>query len=290
MNCFEQLQDRVVSGELRIIDVVAVPRSVSTALSRSLNEAEGLSVYVNEPFNRRAYNIEEAAGHVLVAAETALSVPEANQPLTVVTKNMARNFTPELFRRWMNISAGVAWCVRNPLVQVGSFLTRVANDLFVEPGANTITQDTLGPYIARASAHLEGSHVSEGFSKTSWAAMGQHFRSGDQPEQSIVIDGGELSRDPTRVLGEACTALAINFNSRMISGWRRDYVNANKGYSNKPASEDGWTSHAASSSGIEAISRTALSFSDLPLALQTHMIEIAIPVYEEMTGRAYNLL
>lgn len=280
---FEQLQGHVVDGSLRVVHVEAVPRSVSTALSRALNEADGPSVYVNEPFNRMKHDIEAAAGHILDAALPV--VDHASEPVTVVTKNMARNLSPDIFRRWMTVADGVVWSVRNPLVQMGSLLTRIANDIVIEPGADRITQDKLGPYIEEASAFLESSGISKGFSKTSWAEMGAHYRSGHQPEQALVVDGEDLTVDPERILGRACMVLGLNYNPQMVNGWQRDYINANDGYSDKlNDSENGWTKQAATSTGIVAVTRMALTLADLPPALREHIAEVAIPVYEEMTG------
>ena len=283
MSNFERLQDHVTDGSIRLIHVEAVPRSVSTALSRALNETDGPSVYVNEPFNRMKHDIDAAAGHILDAAVPM--VDTATEPVTVVTKNMARNLSSKIFRQWMPITDGVVWSVRNPLIQIGSLLTRIANDIVIEPGADQITQDELAPYINESSDFLENSGISKGFSKTSWAEIGTHYRSGYQPERSIVIDGDDFARQPERILGRTCLLLGLNYSSRMTGGWQRGYVNANDGYSDKLSdTENGWTKHAASSTGISESTRQALNLEDLPPNLREHIEEVAIPVYEEMTG------
>jgi hypothetical protein len=233
------------------------------------------------------HDIEAAAGHILEAADEARR--SSSQQITVVTKNMARNLSPDNFKQWMTICHSVAWSVRDPLVQIGSLLTRIANDIIIEPGADRIKQEDLDPYLEQASAFLESSGVSSGFSKTSWADIGQHYRSGYAPERSAVIDGGELTPDPVRVLGKACLELELEYSPRMVNGWERDYVNANSGYSqNLDDSENGWVSHAATSTGIVAVARTALQLLELPDGLRQHITEIAIPTYEEMTGVKYN--
>ena len=286
MGNFERLQDRVSDGSLRVVHVEAIPRSVSTALSRALNESDGPSVYVNEPFNRMKHDIDAAAGHLLDAADPILR--STSDRVTVVTKNMARNLSPDIFERWMTVSDSVAWSVRDPLVQIGSLLTRIANDIAVEPGADQITREGLAPYIHEASAFLENSGISKGFSKTSWAEIGQHYRSGHQPDKSAVVDGGEFTASPLQVLSRVCTKLGLDFSPQMVDGWENGYVNANNGYSDKlPDSENGWTKHAATSTGIVAVAHTPLSLSELPPALREHVTEVAIPVYEEMTGISY---
>jgi len=69
MSNFDRLQSHVSDGDIRLVHVEAVPRSVSTALSRALNESDAQSVYVNEPFHRMKHDIDVAAGHILDAAE-----------------------------------------------------------------------------------------------------------------------------------------------------------------------------------------------------------------------------
>lgn len=282
MGNFETLQQHVESGSLKIVHVEAVPRSVSTALSRALNEGDGLSVYVNEPFNRMKHDVEAAAGHILDA--TAPLLTRTDEQVTVISKNMARNLSPDIFKKWMEVSDGVIWSIRDPQVQIASLLTRIANDIIIEPGADQLTQQQLGPYIQQASDFLENSGISNGFSKTSWYEIGAHYRSGHQSERSAVVDGGDFAAEPVRVLGAACLVSGLEFSHKMVDGWERSYMNANDGYSDKDITENGWTNHAASSTGVVAIERQGIDLNDLPVTLRAHMIDVAIPVYQEMAS------
>lgn len=282
MSNFERLQSYVQDGSMRIVHVEAIPRSVSTALARALSETEGPSVYVNEPFNRMKYDIEAASGHILDAAEPALRA--ADQQLTVVTKNMARNLSLPILRELVDVCDGVAWSIRDPRVQISSLLTRIANDLAHEPGADIIKQEELtAEQIKAASDFLESGPKSTNFSKTSWADIGKHFSEGTYPERSVVIDGGELTTDPHRVLTGACSKLGLRFSSRMIEGWQGDFINANTGYNpNLDDKTHAWTREAASSVGIMAIERAAIGMDLLPASLQAHLTEVAIPTHELM--------
>jgi hypothetical protein len=287
MGNFDRLQRHVAKGDLRIVNVEAIPRSVSTAFCRALNETADPSVYVNEPFNRMRHDIDEASGHVLDASLPLLD--SADRQVVVITKNMARNISSDNSRRWTEISSGFAWSVRDPLVQIGSLLTRVANDIIVAPGADKISKQEVGPYIKQASDFLESSGVSSGFSKTSWADIGQHYRDTDNHEASIVVDGGELTTDSRTILGSACLKLGLGFSEAMVSDWGNGYVNANGGYSTSLAdTENGWIKHAVSSTGIVPVEHTPITLAELPAALQDHITQVAVPTYEEMTGMSYN--
>jgi hypothetical protein len=230
------------------------------------------------------YDIEEASGSLLEAIEPILET--GHKKLTVVTKNMARNLNMDLFQRWMEVCESAAWSVRDPLVQMGSLITRIANDLMYAPGADRVKQKDLTPeQIQAASDFLHHGPVSRNFSKTSWADMGEHFRSGHQPERTAVIDGGQLTAEPVDILAGACRKLGLTYSPRMVEGWEGDFINANSGYSaTLTDQEHAWTSHAATSVGIVASSRDRLNISTLPPELQTHLNEVAIPIYQEMTG------
>lgn len=278
---FEKLKHLVIHKGVRIIHIEAVPRSISTALGRAFNEVENPSVFVSEPFNRMKYDIEEASGHILQAIEGK----DLGAPLIVFTKNMSRNLTLDIFKEWMKICDGVIWSVRDPRIQISSLITRIANDLAYEPGADKIKQEDLTPEnIQAASDFLENGPVSKNFSKTSWEDIGKHFKSGYYPVRSVVIDGGEFTEDPEAVLKHACKRLYLKYSPNMLEGWQSELVNVNVGYNNKLTdATHAWTKEAAVSTGVIKPSRQPIPLEDLPEALKKHVTEVALPVYEEMT-------
>lgn len=282
---FERLKHQVSDGSLRIIHIEAIPRSISTALGRALNEVGNRTVFVSEPFNRMKHDIEAAAGHILEVTDKISKSKE--DPLTVITKNMARNLTLDIFRQWMTICDGVVWSIRDPRIQIASLVTRIANDLAYEPGADRIKQEDLtANNIKAVSDFLEDGPVSKNFSKTSWADIGEHFRSGYQPEQSVVVDGGDLTENPEAVLKEACNVLNLKYSSSMIEGWQGEFINVNTGYNAKLTDEThAWTREAAQSTGVMKASREPIPMDKLTPALRTHIMDVAMPIYKEMTGK-----
>lgn len=292
MGNFERLQGQVEDGVLRMVHIEAVPRSVSTALARAINEFEGQSVYVNEPFNRYQRDVDVAAGHILAATDPITRT--SDEPLTVVTKSTSRNLSPTNFRDWMSATDGVVWSVRDPLVQIGSLVTRYANDIFVEPEADVLKQHDLTPeHIAAANEFLltgsansatSANHPeSRDYSKTSWADIGAHFRSGHQPDKSIVIDAEAFTDRPDEVLTRACGRLGLRYTDRMVDGWEGEVINANTGYNQgRDPSELAWTNHAVTSTGIVPVSREGLDLAQLPPTLQEHITQVAMPTYREM--------
>lgn len=281
---FERLKEQVSGGLLRIIHIEAIPRSISTALGRALNEASDRSVFISEPFNRRKYDLEAAAGHILNVTDKIEKTK--NNPLTVITKNMARNLTTDILREWMPICSGVVWSIRDPRVQIASLVTRIANDLAYEPGADRIKQqDLTSENIKAVSDFLEDGPVSKDFSKTSWEDIGEHFRSGYQPKRSIVIDGGMLIDNPEKVLKKACDILDLQYSPNMIEGWEGEFINVNTGYNDKLTdTTHAWTKEAAQSRGIIKAAREPIPMERLTPSLRTHIINVAMPIYEEMLG------
>ena len=61
VDCVARRED----SQIKIIELQAVPGSMSTALGRCLNESEAASVCLNEPFNMNNDDPDIAAGHVI---------------------------------------------------------------------------------------------------------------------------------------------------------------------------------------------------------------------------------
>jgi hypothetical protein len=281
MSYYEELRSECYDGKLKIIHIEAVPRSISTALGRAINESGAKSVYINEPFNRRQYDIEKASENILKVTDKIKYSKE--DPLTVVTKNMARNLTLSIFEKWMEVCEGVVWSIRDPLVQMASMATRIANDLATGRGTDFFEQDQLDKHLDKISYFLDNGDVSKNFSKTSWQDIDIHFKSKHRPTKSIVVDGAEFIENPETILRHICDLFDLPFSKKMIDGWENGYINANDGYNkNLDTSKNAWTRHATESTGIVKISRKPLDLTKLPKRLHDHIVNVAIPVYEEM--------
>jgi hypothetical protein len=216
MSELARLQEHIADGSIRIINMIGVPRSVSTALGRSLNETDELSIFINEPFNRNNRDIEVAASSVMETAEPVLDT--ADSPLTIITKNMSTYLSPEVYQELEGLSEGQVWSVRDPLIQMGSLVTRIANDIAIETGADKVTQSTVLPYLDEVDSFLIKSNLSTDYSRTGWSSIGNHYRSAVNPERSIVIDGGVLTVNPVQVLKEACKKIKLGFTPIWLKG------------------------------------------------------------------------
>jgi hypothetical protein len=295
----------VQEGSIRLIELQAVPRSLSTALGRCLNESAAASVFLNEPFRRKpdegasdvtpvaiaepwSHNdVDIAAAHIIAAVRPVLCTGTA--PAIVVSKNLARYLSGPVFRTWSDACATVVWCIRDPRVQISSLLTRTANDLLFGIGSDRLTQSNLGSSeLALATDFLQNSKASKNFSRTGWQAIGEHFTDSVGRRPNFVADASAFSAGPERFLHHLCDLLSLEFSPHMIEGWRQPFLNVDLLYDPElPAPDDAWVERAAISRGFAAKSRAPLPDSVLPAAMWTHLVEVAIPTYEMMV-RAFN--
>ena len=280
MSDFSRLEDHVEDGTIRLISVVGVPRSISTALGRAISELDESSIFINEPFNRNNQSSEVAAHEILEVTDPL--VESLDIPLTVIIKNMASYLSSTSFDEVNGLSESVVWSIRDPLVQIGSLVTRIANDLAFENGSDVIDQDHIEPYLEEVTSFLIDSDLSKNFSRTGWERIGSHYKSIGQTRCSAVVDGGLLTQDPNTVLSEACAKLGLAYDRKMATDWRAGYINLNTGVSRFDTRENAWTKDAANSSGIIDLSRTPLAFDIFPEPLQEHIKEVALPVYRDM--------
>ena len=277
---FADMTALVASGSIKIIELQAVPRSMSTALGRALNESGSTSVFVSEPFNLHNGDVNTAAGHVLSAVEPALS--SAREPVVVLTKNLAGFVTAPAFRTWLDVCSSVVWCVRDPRKQISSLVTRTANGLLFDVGSDRLKQkDLLPSHVAAATEWLRNSRVSKDFSLAGWRAIGAHFGDSVGGCPSFVADGSLFSRMPDRLLPYLCRQLGIEYRDRMIDGWDKPFMNVHRLYDPQyDDAGDAWIKQAATSRGVEPTENPPLAESVMPEALREYLFGVAVPTYE----------
>lgn len=285
---FADMAALVASGSIKIIELQAVPRSMSTALGRALNESATTSVFVNEPFNLHNGDVNIAAGHVLSAVAPALS--SAREPVVVLTKNIAGFLTAPAFRTWRDVCSSVVWCVRDPRKQISSLITRTANGLLFDVGSDRLKQSDLLPsHVAAATDWLRNSQVSKNFSLAGWRTIGARFGDSVGGCPNFVADGSLFSRVPDRLLAYLCSELEIEFRDRMVDGWDEPFMNVHRLYDPQYVdADDAWIKQAATSRGVVPSENPPLAESVMPEALREYLFDVAVPTYE-MFMRAFYL-
>lgn len=279
MDALEELRERVNEESVTVIQMIGVPRSMSTALGRSLSETELPSVYVNEPFNRNNSDIEMAARYMLDAYK--VHVPPNIDKAVIVTKNMASYMTDSAVEGMKSVASATIWNIRHPYVQLGSLLTRIVNDLRVGPGEDRITQTDIRTYLYEACDFLMDSPKSLNFSKTGWEDIGRHAETVDG-NPSISVDGHNFIHDTVNCLKALCTRIGLPYTTSMHDGWKRPFVNVINRENLDETERSAWTRQAAQSLGVLAVERPALDIEVLPTSLQEHITSVALPVYERL--------
>lgn len=273
---FTELQGHINEGQLRLFDIDTIPRSIGSALGRTLASGNEDSIYIHEPFHYIGQTLDDGAGRVLAAVHDRLAL---GRPLTVITKNYARYLPPPMLAEWRSICNGVVYHVRHPLIQAGSFVTRAVNDQFDAPGANSLFQGQL------SGEHLEATtdFVS---ACDGWQELGAHFEGNYQAERVAIVDGEEFVRSPVNVLRSVCKHLGLNYSPRMVTEWSPNVVNVNTRIWNRqnPAMDrsrhNGWTGRVMSSRSLGPVKRSPLDPSVMPAALIRHLRQDALPVYD----------
>jgi hypothetical protein len=275
-------KNHVDEGRIRIVQIIGVPRSVSTALGRSINEAEGNTVYINEPLTRTESSLNVLAQVAVDHFEASDSID--NNPLTVVTKSMS-SYMPQSVHEYLAVNSCITLgTVRNPLVQMASLMTRMANDIALQRGANNIPQEDLELYVDQVCSELENSKRSADYSKTGWRSIDQLYRLHPKPKNSLVVDAEDFTNNSEQTLRAICLRAGLEFSPSMIKGWKNGYVNASNGDDKVVTSSNAWSSTAATSHHIMPDTRQPLVINTLPRSAQDHIKNIALPAYSNMTN------
>lgn len=293
-----RLRDLVESGQLILSIINSLPRSLSTALERSLVESPNIDGQLHEPFTFRRNDFESGCYEILQRA-IRLFNSVARRPIHLLLKTMTYNTSREHFSNLLHLADNAVTLVRNPQSQLHSLLLayqemnqdvshdraisarslacqqRFAADDFAttvgHPGWQSLHEDLLAVDTAQATAGL--AHVS---------VDGMGFMSAERAELLLRhiccvwnIDfcaemAGEHSDG-----AEATDHWALTANSRFESGW-------------PAAIPDPFTKRATSSKGWRFGQPTIPSLCMLPRESQEYLWETAFPVYVECIQRPDN--
>lgn len=281
MQSLERIGRLTEAGEMQLIHVSAVPRSVSTALGRALAAGASAGMYLHEPFNRCNRDIEAASTAILDVYNRYRS---DGCPITVVTKSIARNMPTDAYARLAEVSTDIVMAVRNPLIQLASLATRIACDLSDQPidGADETQLHNALPFVSEC---LER----DAFRQPSWEAIHEHYMVSEVPGEIVVVDGNDLQTNPTATLSHLSAQLHAMNEGPVASGWQEPVVNANDNYPDlldeRGISLNPWISHAMHSDGMQQTQqRPALDPARMPDALRTYVESVAMPAYHDITG------
>lgn len=289
VGAFATLRRHVCRGDLAVLHIDAVPRSMSTILE--IASAELADAQVNEPFNRGRCDLDAAAADVLRAAEAASE--RSALPAVVVTKSISSEIHA-VFGDWVGACAGVVFAVRDPLVQLTSVIERISNDMFVGRGQARLSFFDLRPRAAEADALA----ARRNFYRPSWYELWLHFqRCAETPGfRWLVADGTMLCANPRPALRAVAEAIGRPYVDRAAHGWTRAsrgrFNNVNhyeSDYDSERISVNAWVRQANGTTSFEPDRRppACLRYWQqwYPLSWR-YLVEVALPVYGKLVQHA----
>ncbi len=131
---FQKLEEKVRSGEVRIIGVISPPRVVSTAVEILLVESPDIDGQVNEPFHismdspeHAREDAEERAYADVLRRVEEIKECTGKSRITIVMKEMAKNIAPGAqMQRWIGLTDKQLILMRNPLSNLESLIRKVS--------------------------------------------------------------------------------------------------------------------------------------------------------------------
>jgi len=115
----------VRKGTVRVILLVAPPRSVSTGIAIALSQSPDVDLYIHEPFSNDYSNIPSASAGAKLIGEIIKNNNRnryitPDNPITIVIKEISTHLRPLHFHYLSQYSAAVIIIVRSPLLQLSS--------------------------------------------------------------------------------------------------------------------------------------------------------------------------
>lgn len=273
------LREARENGRLVLAQVVALPRSVSTAFEYALSRAVD-GKQLNEPVNKVNRTTD-----VLKDLITAMlrDVPEGEQ-LRVVSKVISRPITSEQVIDVARIARGSIVNIRDPRRQVPSLLQVMATSM-------AGTDPTLTPDAARSAAWAYLSK--DDYRRTNWGAIAEHYRAlADADLPVTVVDSDDFTSYPEQVLRASCDFLGTPFVPG-ASSWERPAMNDfadYSGYDSATAAKNGvdspWLGAFMRSSAISPDSRDTSQYLELPGPVVDYIDRIYEGPYQDLLAHS----
>lgn len=133
-SAFDVLQQRVGTGQLQIVHLVAPPRSSSTALERALSLSPDVDAQINDPWSIYNEN-REAQTYAYILGRVDELPAKDSQPVSVVIKDIADYIPPgEAWDRMTRLARHTIFLVRQPLLCLESMMRIMAREVPADEG------------------------------------------------------------------------------------------------------------------------------------------------------------
>jgi hypothetical protein len=295
-DAYRELKILVEKGDLSITYIDAPPRTVSSALFRSLTQVMHACAY--EPFHFPSHGFEQGLKVLLEKAKRAgVYDVAAGRPVRLVTKEIARYLPAKDWERWMPLVDSFVMTIRDPFLQLHSLIRRAANDTYYQKyGASGLSDGQVWELaeqignILKDGGSIVGRPIPGNFDRTSWQSLREHLAKleiyrHDYPwKQLLVVDGFLLRAIPEATMSEVLTRLGIehdaNTITKVVSGWDSD---AGSDITRPDCSkDDAYRERVLASTGYEPPLDETPLLSMFPSVLQNHLKDSAMPIYLDL--------
>ncbi|NBO18408.1 MAG: hypothetical protein EBV03_04115 [Proteobacteria bacterium] len=234
----------VQKGNVESSMVLAVPRSVSSALSKALSMSPDFGLYIFQPFYTSDEKTTELDNYIRKAQTDKAATPQ--DPLKVIMKVMAESVNGQRFQQLMRHSKNICTLLRDPQSQALSAF-RAYNELPSGQNMNAAELkklgemrncDTLHEYIVTPWKHME----------KDIAQLEKRTRDYGTPNW-VVLDGDIMRAAPERTLKQLCQRFGISYSPRMLEGWKQG-EDKTVGIAGKNYSRN-WLARVQQSSGLK---------------------------------------
>ena len=188
MNYFENVSGLVQEDKLRLIVIIAPPRTGSTMLETMLSKSHDIDLEVNEPFvNYGHFGDEPLDGYEKIYSE-ACRVLAHQQTVTMLVKEMSHwiNLRNE-YQKLFSLTDNIVLSIRNPLLSTESRIKKFVEPLTIKP--RPIIQAWLSNYVAVKSGFNSWSEMEQARSRVAVEEVGNKLygllqEGQDQPSQT----------------------------------------------------------------------------------------------------------
>ena len=287
MRALKELEQNVSSGQLEITQILAPPRSLSTAIEVALTEAADGQLH--EPFHpRRSHSLEESLQLILDRFKQLQDKSESSG-VHIINKDLAKHIGQEDWKILENIISNIVFVVREPTLQQFSLIKQRLNEIWLGSYNDSSVGDT---QVFENVTKLK----SKEWANESWSHMDEfldavesdpHLRS-----KAVILSELTLLLNPHQTMKELAERFKWTpFNEKMTRGWSKA---VGKNFHHVPLKDvepkfdedgvllSGWIGKAIRSKEFlkpDANKNKAKSIEKYPPDIQEYFLEELLPIY-----------
>ncbi len=306
---YQRLKDAVERGDVEITLIDGPPRTVGSALFRSLSQFYDAKFY--EAFHPNRGTFEEICSHI---SDSTDALETDHPPKRILIKSLPRHFSAENWLKMKAICHHFIYEARDPQLQMYSLLERNANDLhFEKKGAAGLSREEVWKYADKVGAWLQdgGERVGEtnrggstseqlkiqgDFSRAAWRDMDAHI---DDAQHEIELNGGKKSLSlvsgfllrtyPEDIMKHLLERLNLPSDESTLHKACRAWDNESKSSVYIEAiGTSAYTEPVRNSSGFTQPLEPTPTLEQFPeTTFRRHIIQTALPIYTKFLSNPY---